>query len=78
MTIYAVILREAEALGVAKVAKGFQSSESAQEFAKKLVRDYTTDQEQLNFIGDRIGDPIEFVGDDDNYWQIEVCEVEVD
>jgi hypothetical protein len=74
MILYVVILREAEALGVAKLAQAFNDKQKAFDFAKKVVTHYTTDIEQLNFISDRIGDPIEFVSDDQNYWQIEICE----
>lgn len=75
MIMHVVILREAETLGSIYVAKGFRTLEKAKEFAKDLIKVYTTDETQIKFIEDSIRVPVEFVSDDHRIWQIEIAEV---
>jgi hypothetical protein len=77
MILHVVILRETEDFGSVKVSKCFKTDEAAQKYSLKLASEYTSDEEQLTFISDKIGDPVEFIGNDGNYWQIEVCQTEL-
>ncbi len=71
-----VILRETERFGTVSVAKSFKTLKEARDFAEETVRKHTTDETQVDFIKDQIGDPVEFVSDDGLNWQIEIVEVE--
>lgn len=71
-----VILRETERFGAVKIVKSFKTVKEAREFVKEIVSSLTSDETQIDFVLEQVGDPIEFTSDDGLNWQIEIVEIE--